>query len=256
MSRTMSRVDMRESAPTAPRAKTVVGAGVSPGATTNGQPAGPAPEVGTIPILPWHGAGHHGERHARTAMLSALADHDEPLHEHSTGVAELAGAVATRLELGAAAVREVVAAAELHDIGKLALPDSILRKPTGLDEEEWRLVRDHTLVGEALLSSLPEVRRVGRLVRSTHERWDGLGYPDGLAGEDIPLGSRIVFACDAYDAMVSARPYHRPKTKAEAIEELSRCAGTQFDARVVGALIVVLLFSVASDGREDLAVRP
>jgi HD-GYP domain-containing protein (c-di-GMP phosphodiesterase class II) len=140
-------------------------------------------------------------------------------------------------------VEEVVLTAELHDVGKLALPETLLEKAGPLDEEEWDLMRLHTLAGEQILSDLAGAAAVAPLVRSTHERWDGRGYPDGLAGEEIPLASRVVFACDAFDAMRSARPYQRPKTAAEALDEVERCAGTQFDPRVVDALVEELVWS-------------
>ena len=176
-------------------------------------------------------------RRVRNVVLATLAAHQDQLPQHSKGVAALAGAVARRFGLRSGEVREVVHTAELHDVGKLALPEALLDKAGPLDEEEWELMRLHTLAGEQILADLPGVAEIGRLVRSTHERWDGLGYPDGLAGEEIPLASRVVFACDAYDAMTSARPYQRPKTSAEALEELEQCAATQFDPRVVSALI-------------------
>ena len=130
-------------------------------------------------------------------------------------------------------------AAELHEVGKLAIPDSILRKPAALSDEEWRFVRRHPLIGERILSSAPALAKVSGLVRSTHERMDGEGYPDRLAGEDIPLGSRIIGACAAFVAMTSELPYSPARTPDEAVEELRRCSGTQFDANVVQTLIAV-----------------
>ncbi len=173
----------------------------------------------------------------RNVVLATLAAHQDQLPQHSKGVAALAGAVARRLGLRSGEVREVVHTAELHDVGKLALPDALLDKAGPLDEEEWELMRLHTLAGEQILTDLPGVADIARLVRSSHERWDGRGYPDGLAGEEIPLASRIVFACDAFDAMTSTRSYQPPKTSAQALDELERCAATQFDPRVVSALI-------------------
>ena len=130
----------------------------------------------------------------------------------------------------------VVRAAELHDIGKMAMPDSILRKPGPLSESEWEIMRRHTVVGERILSSVPALGPVATVVRSTHERIDGEGYPDGLAGEQIPLGSRIVFVCDAYNAMRTERAYDSAHTHQDAVAELRRCAGTKFDPVVVEAL--------------------
>ncbi|HXG75425.1 MAG TPA: HD domain-containing phosphohydrolase, partial [Gaiellaceae bacterium] len=122
--------------------------------------------------------------------------------------------------------------AQLHDIGKLAIPDEILRKSGPLDEPEWQFVRQHTLVGERILRASPQMRSVASVVRSTHEHWDGTGYPDALAGEDIPLAARIVGACDAYVAMLAPRPYRDARPPEEALSELERLAGAQFDPTV------------------------
>ena len=132
---------------------------------------------------------------------------------------------------------ELARAAQLHDLGQLAIPDEILRKPGPLDEREWTFVRQHTLVGERILRATPALRSVAAVVRSSHEHWDGTGYPDGLAGEDIPLAARIVSACDAYDAMTSNRPYRDALSPDEALNELMRLAGTQFDPNVVRVLV-------------------
>ena len=123
-------------------------------------------------------------------------------------------------------VEQVRHAAELHDVGKVAVPDAILTKPGPLDEDEWAFIRRHTLIGERIIAAAPALTRVAALVRSSHERWDGDGYPDGLAGEEIPLGARIVAVADAFDAMTSPRPYSLPRTPEAALEELRRCAGT------------------------------
>ncbi len=133
--------------------------------------------------------------------------------------------------------REALAqAAFLHDVGKLALPESILTKPGPLDQDEWSLVRLHTIVGERILTAAGLRGRIIEFVRSSHERIDGTGYPDGLAGEEIPLGARIIAVCDAYDAMTSPRPYRPvPMTPEVASLELMRSSGTQFDAAVVDA---------------------
>ena len=130
-------------------------------------------------------------------------------------------------------------AAELHDIGKIAIPRSILDKPGPLDEDEWSFVRRHTLIGERITQSAPALSGVAALIRSSHERWDGRGYPDGLAGEQIPLGSQIVFVCDAYSAMTSERSYQSPMSEAEACAELRRHAGRQFSPAVVEAFLTV-----------------
>jgi two-component system, cell cycle response regulator len=136
-------------------------------------------------------------------------------------------------------------AAELHDIGMLGIPDEVLRKPGPLDPQEWAFVRRHPLVGERIIGAAPAPAAAARLVRSTHERLDGGGYPDGLAGEQIPLGARIIAVCDAFTAMTSPRPYAPRRTLSEAVAELRRNAGTQFDPAVVDAfseLVVELVW--------------
>jgi diguanylate cyclase (GGDEF)-like protein len=176
-------------------------------------------------------------RQSKDVLLSVLSERDAELRGHLTGVAQLARAVGAKLELTAHELHDLGLAAELHDVGKLAIPDAILRKPGTLTDEEWTFVHRHTLVGERILCAAPSLERIGRLVRSTHERLDGHGYPDGLSGEEIPLLSRIIAACDAFFAMTEERPYRRAMTSEDAISELRRCAGTQFDPVVVEALI-------------------
>ncbi len=156
------------------------------------------------------------------------------------GVAELAEAVARSLGLTETEVEQVRIAAALHDVGKMAIPDAILYQAGQLDNEEWAFVRRHTLIGETIMHAAPALRGPARLVRSSHERFDGSGYPDGLAGGEIPLGSRIIFVCDAFDAMLSARPYSPPLPLEHALGELRRNAGTQFDPLVVGAFTLVV----------------
>jgi HD-GYP domain-containing protein (c-di-GMP phosphodiesterase class II) len=125
----------------------------------------------------------------------------------------------------------------LHDVGKVAIPDAILNKPSKLDETEWNFMRQHTILGERILSAAPALRPVAKIVRSSHERWDGTGYPDGLAGESIPLAARIVAVCDAYEAITSDRCYRKARNVEEARRELVRSAGTQFDPTVVEAFL-------------------
>jgi diguanylate cyclase (GGDEF)-like protein len=174
-------------------------------------------------------------RQSKDVLLRALAERNPDLRHHLSGVADLAEATALRLHLGHEEVEQVRHAAELHDVGKVAVPDAILNKPDALDEAEWAFIRRHTLIGERIVAAAPALTRVATLVRSSHERWDGTGYPDGLAGSDIPLGARIVAVADAFDAMTSPRPYSTARPAAAALEELRRCAGTQFDPAVVEA---------------------
>ena len=176
-------------------------------------------------------------RDAVAALAVALLERDRYTGEHSEYVVALSGVVARGMGIDDATTAEIQAAALLHDIGKVAVPDEILNKPGALTEEQWRKMRDHTVIGERILRAIPGLGNVARVVRHEHERWDGGGYPDGLAGEDVPVGSRIILACDAYHAMTSDRPYREAMSHGEAIAELSANAGTQFDPRVVEVLI-------------------
>jgi diguanylate cyclase (GGDEF)-like protein len=177
---------------------------------------------------------------SKDVLLRAVHERSPNLGLHGGEVADLAEQTARRLGLELEEVRAVRQGAELHDIGKLAVPDAILNKRGTLDEDEWAFMRRHTLVGERILSAAPALLDVAKLVRSSHERWDGDGYPDALAGEQIPLGSRVVAVCDAWDAMVTDRPYRRAMSREDALAELERCAGTQFDPQVVEAFRAVL----------------
>jgi HD-GYP domain-containing protein (c-di-GMP phosphodiesterase class II) len=142
-------------------------------------------------------------------------------------------ALGRALELPTEQIDELRRAAELHDIGKMGIPDAILLKPGPLDDEERSFMERHTVIGEQILGAAPALRPVAKIVRSTHERWDGDGYPDRLHGTSIPIGSRIVAVCDAYHAMTSDRPYRAAMTSADATAELERCAGSQFDPGIV-----------------------
>jgi HD-GYP domain-containing protein (c-di-GMP phosphodiesterase class II) len=122
----------------------------------------------------------------------------------------------------------------------MAIPDAIRSKADPLSEEDWAYIRQHTIIGERIVAAAPPLQPVATLVRSSHERWDGGGYPDGLAGESIPVGARVVFACDSFDAMISDRPYRPARRPDQALAELRRCAGTQFDPQVVDALVAVM----------------
>jgi HD-GYP domain-containing protein (c-di-GMP phosphodiesterase class II) len=162
--------------------------------------------------------------------------------------------VAHGLGLDEEEIDRIKAAALLHDIGKVAIPDAILNKAGPLDDEEWKLMKDHTVVGERILRAIPGLGSVARIVRHEHERWDGSGYPDGIAGEEIPIGARIILACDAYHAMTSDRPYREAMPHGEAIKELTKGAGTQFDPAVVETL-VGLLYSSRQTGAAEAAPR-
>jgi two-component system cell cycle response regulator len=184
-----------------------------------------------------------GERSARakaqtvlmqqSVLMQLLAEREPSLRSHVRDVGELASEIGRELGLDGEQLDELHRAAELHDLGKVAIPDAVLNKPGPLSDSEWMLMRQHTIIGERILNAARALRPVAKLVRSTHERWDGAGYPDGLAGEQIPLGARIIFVCDAFDAMTTQRSYGSPKTHAQALAELRRHASEQFDPRVV-----------------------
>jgi two-component system cell cycle response regulator len=188
----------------------------------------------------------HKNRHRPTAgrqsmdvLLRVLHERDSDLGRHLAGVADLVEAVGRRLRVPTEQLETLRQAAELHDVGKVAIPEPILSKPGALTEAEWEFVRRHTVIGERILAAAPALGQVARLVRSTHERFDGTGYPDALKGHEIPLGARIIGVCDAFDAMTSERAHAPSRTAAEALRELLRCAGTQFDPEVVEAFMEV-----------------
>jgi diguanylate cyclase (GGDEF)-like protein/putative nucleotidyltransferase with HDIG domain len=169
----------------------------------------------------------------RDVLMQVLHEREPDLHDHHAEVARLAAAVGVKLGMLPEDVDVMVRAAELHDIGKMAVPDQILQKPGPLDKREFAFIRKHTLVGERILAAAPALVPVARIVRTSHESWDGSGYPDGLSGEQIPLGARIIAVCDAYHAMTSERVYQPPVAPGAALAELRRCAATHFDPRVV-----------------------
>jgi len=178
-------------------------------------------------------------RQMRDLLLAVVEQQQPGLPAHSSNVGRLCRLVGESLQLSPTRLELLVQAAELHDIGKVALPPAILEKAGPLNDAEWDLMRRHTLIGETILSSVPPLSAVGGIVRSTHERFDGGGYPDGLCADAIPLEARIVAACDAFDAMLSDRPYRPALTYAQAEEELRRHAGTQFDPEIVPVLLQV-----------------
>jgi diguanylate cyclase (GGDEF)-like protein/putative nucleotidyltransferase with HDIG domain len=178
---------------------------------------------------------------AQSAVIEALAttllERDRYTGEHSESVVELARGVARQLGIADLEVETIAAAALLHDIGKVAIPDAVLNKPGRLTEAEWELMREHPVIGERILAAVPGMAPIAKIVRHEHEHWNGAGYPDNLSGDAIPIGSRIILACDAYSAITTDRPYRSARSHAEAMAELARCAGTQFDPKVTEALI-------------------
>jgi diguanylate cyclase (GGDEF)-like protein len=173
----------------------------------------------------------------KSVLLETLQAMEPELDAEAELLSGLATRVSRRLGLQGEDLECVARAAQLHCVGKVGIPDTILNKPGPLTHEEWEFVRQQTLVGERLLSASESLRPVAVLVRARHERWDGRGYPDGRAGESIPLGSRIVAVCDAYGAMISERPYRRTLGHEDACRELRAGAGTQFDPAVVDAFL-------------------
>jgi PAS domain S-box-containing protein len=178
------------------------------------------------------------QSHVR-ALIAALETRDEYTGSHCESVVSLAERVAAHLELTADEIFTVKQTALLHDIGKVGVPDAILQKPDTLDDLEWDIMRQHPAIGARLIASIEPLAHLAPAIRAEHERWDGAGYPDGLSGEQIPLAARIGFACDAFHAMTSDRPYRRAMSETHAIAELHSNAATQFDPRVVRALISV-----------------
>jgi diguanylate cyclase (GGDEF)-like protein len=175
------------------------------------------------------------DRQSRDVLLRALQERNPDLAQRHAAVARLAGAIGERMGLPAEERAQLRQAAELHDVGKLAIPEEVLHKPGPLEPAEWAFVRRHTLIGERIIGAAPALAGAAKLVRSTHERLDGSGYPDGLVRDQIPLGARIIAVSDAFTAMTSPRPHAAQLTVPEAIAELRRCAGTQFDPTVVDA---------------------
>jgi two-component system cell cycle response regulator len=194
-----------------------------------------------------HAGRRSASRQSKDVLLRALAERSPELGGHGNAVAALAEATARRLGLDRDTLEVVRHAAELHDVGKVAIPDDILLKDGPLTDEEWSFIRRHPVAGERIIAAAPALGAVAKLVRSSHERWDALGYPDRLGGDDIPLGSRIIAVADAFDAMTSGRPYRAAIEAEEAVAELRACAGSQFDAIVVEAFCGALA---------ELAVTP
>jgi diguanylate cyclase (GGDEF)-like protein len=172
-------------------------------------------------------------RQSTDVLLKTLDERNPGVGAHTGVVAQLARATAQGLGLDEQEVQQIELAGELHDIGKVAIPEAILNKPGPLDDAEWEFMHCHTLIGERIVAAAPSLAHVAKLVRSSHEHYDGGGYPDQLAGEDIPLGASIITVCDAFDAMTSARPYGAAMSVSAALTELRRCSGSHFHPRVV-----------------------
>jgi len=192
---------------------------------------------------------HETARRAAMALaVATLQVRDSDTADHSEDVLTLCEAVGRRLDFEGRSLEHLMAGAQLHDVGKVAIPSTILNKAGPLTRDEWDVVREHTIIGERILRSVPEMAEVATVVRHSHEHWDGSGYPDGLRGEQIPLASRVILCADAFHAMRSDRPYRRGRSARDAIAELRACAGTQLDPGVVDAFV-----SVAGDARRKKA---
>lgn len=192
---------------------------------------------------PAGGAGRPGasepsdlERRAILVLLQ-VSGRDRELARHSLDVASLCVGVARELGLEGGELAAVRCTALLHDVGKILIPPEVLDKPGSLTDRERRLMQDHVVFGERLTARVPGLRDLAPLIRATHERWDGGGYPDGISGAEIPLAARIVAACDSYDAMVTERPYSPAMDGDDAVAEVEACAGSQFCPQAAAALV-------------------
>ncbi len=172
-----------------------------------------------------------------TALVEAMTAKDTYLGDHSQNVSAYAKAIAEEVGLSRERIQRLISGCELHDLGKIAVPDAILMKPASLTPEEFEIVKQHPVWGARILRPLTFLKDITDMVHQEHERWDGTGYPQGLAREKICLEARIISVADALDAMTSQRPYRKSVSLAEAAEELKRNAGTQFDSTVVAAAL-------------------
>ena len=179
-------------------------------------------------------------RQVADVLAGTLSERDPQLGTHLQDVAQLASLVGVQVGMRPAEVEELRQAAQLHDLGKMAIPDRILDKAGALDPAEWDFIRQHPVIGERIILRAPSLRAAASTVRASHEYFDGNGYPDGLAGTAIPLAARIVAVCDAFAAMIGTRPYRSKLSASDALAELARCAGTQFDPGIVAVFGQIL----------------
>ncbi|MDX6495707.1 MAG: hypothetical protein QOE17_1693, partial [Gaiellales bacterium] len=188
-------------------------------------------------------------------LAAALEAKDAYTNDHASQIADLAGGVCEQIGLSHSDMRIVKLGALLHDIGKIGIPEAILRKPGSLTGEEIAVMQQHPDIGARILQPVPFFAELVPLVRSSHERWDGRGYPEGLCGDEIPLGSRVIAVCDAFHAMTEDRVYRKALTLEDAMREIDRCAGTQFDPLCTGALLDVVRASRSTRSARDALVR-
>jgi diguanylate cyclase (GGDEF)-like protein len=191
---------------------------------------------GRVALAGVAGAAEFVRGDAALALMAALSERDAWTAAHARAVGNMAATLAQKLGMSTDA-DTIRTAALLHDVGKMGIPDVILNKPAPLDEGEWALMREVPLAGERILRSVPGMGAAARLVRHVHEQFDGSGHPDGLEGEQIPIGSRVIAPCDAYHAMTSPRPWRAARTHEEAVGELLNGAGAQWDPEIVEVLI-------------------
>ena len=189
---------------------------------------------------------------SKAVLVRALSERHPDLVSHNADVSRMAELVARQLNVPEDQLAPMHHAAELHDIGKVGIPDAILSKPGPLDPDEWAFIRRHTITGERIVAGAPALAEVGRLVRSCHERWYGAGYPDELAGEEIPMGSRIIAVCDAFDAILSERSYQSARSASAAMAELRSCSGSQFAPAVVDAFCAAMADDASPAGTGQL----
>jgi len=181
-----------------------------------------------------HNTSHStGNRESLGLLLKVLNERTPGVLEDLNRIAHFATATAEGLGLSADEVERVELAARLHDVGKLAIPDAILTKAGPLDADEWAVMRTHAEIGQRIVAAAPSLAHIAKLVRSHHERYDGFGYPDRLTGKDIPIGASVIAVCAAFVAMMRHRPFSDAITVAEALAEVRRCSGSQFDPQVV-----------------------
>jgi two-component system cell cycle response regulator len=188
-------------------------------------------------------------------LLRLLAERSSELGQHTSDVSVLAARTARTLGLHPDQIEAIRLAAELHDVGKAAIPDAILNKPGPLTDDEWEFIRRHTVIGERIVRAAPSLAHTAELVRSHHERHDGTGYPDALAGDEIPIGARVIAVSDSFDAMTTDRPYRRRLTFAEVVADLRRNAGRQFSPPVILALCRALLKEARGETRPRTMLR-